>query len=146
MQPVVAQVTAALIPLVAAVASWALYAVANWLRTKARTEYERGVIARLTDAVETVVRETQQTTVADIKAAAEDGTITEAEAREIRDSAIARTKAYLGKTGVADLKKVFDSDAIEGVIKSKIEAQVHELKTATPPVPVDVVKTEVVAT
>lgn len=143
MQPVVAQLTEALIPLVAALGSWALFAAANWLRTKAKNEYQLGVIARLTDAVATVVREIEQTTIADIKEAAADGVISDVEYAAIRENAIARTKDYLGKNGVRDLEKVFDAEKIESVIRSKIEAEVHKLKSEPTPVPVEVKKESV---
>lgn len=135
-QTFLTELTATLVPLLFAIATWTLLAAANWLRTKAKNEYVRGVIDRLTEAAETVVRETEQTVMADLKEASKDGVITEDEYKSIRDRAIQRTKDYLGKNGMRDLKTVFDEEHVEAIIRAKIEAQVHELnskKDAAPP-------------
>lgn len=132
MKEILPQLVQALIPLVIAIASWALYAASNWLQAHAKTEYQRGVLARLTEAVSTIVSETQQTTVEALKAAAADGKITAEEAAELKDGAISRVRGYLGKRGLKELETVFDRDMIDKVIASKIEAEIAQMKLFSP--------------
>ena len=132
MKEILPQLVQALIPLVIAIASWALYAASNWLQAHAKTEYQRGVLARLTEAVSTIVSETQQTTVEALKAAAADGKITAEEAAELKDGAISRVRGYLGKRGLKELETVFDREMIVKVIAYTIEAEIAQMKLFGP--------------
>lgn len=127
-QPILSQAIEALAPLLLAVLTLASAYAAKLINARVRNEYARGALLRLTDAVSTVVRETQQTTIDDLKAASEDGRIDESEIEDIKRNAIDRVRTYLGKNGVRELERVFDSDAIEEAIKAKVEAAVFDLK------------------
>lgn len=128
MKEILPQLVQALIPLAIAIGTWALYAASNWLQAHAKNEYQRGVIARLTEAVYTIVQETQQTTVGALKAAAKDGKIDAAEAADIKSGAIARVRGYLGKRGIAEMERVFDREMVDKIIAAHIEASVAEMK------------------
>jgi len=115
-------------PLILLLGSWAVAEAARWIRSRVRNEYAQGALLRLNDAVATAARELAQTTVADLKAAAQDGKLTEEEVEELRAKAAANTRAYLGKKGVAELERVVGAKEIEAFIQAKIEAAVHDLK------------------
>jgi hypothetical protein len=122
------QAITALAPLLLALLTLASAYAAKLINAKVRNEYARGALLRLNDAVATVVRETQQTTIEDLKAASEDGRIDPEELEEIQANSLQRVRVYLGKRGVSELERVFDRDAIEEAIKAKIEAAVLDLK------------------
>lgn len=128
MKEILPQLVQALVPLLIAIGTWALYSAANWFRAHAKSEYQRGVVSRLADAVATIVAETQQTTVEALKAAASDGKITAAEATEVKEGAISRVRGYLGQRGLKELENVFDREMIDKVIASKIEAEIAQMK------------------
>lgn len=130
MKEILPQLVQALIPLAIAIGTWALYAASNWLQAHAKNAYQRGVLIRLTDAVYTIVRETQQTTVEALKEAAKDGKIDVAEAEDIKSGAVARVRGYLGKRGISELESIFDREMVDKVIASHIEASVAEMKKA----------------
>lgn len=117
-----------LLPLVLALLSWAGVYARTWIKQRVENEYAEGALLRLVDAVETTVKETQQTTIKEARRASEDGRITKEEALTIRDDAVARVRVYLGANGVKHLEKVFDKDRVDAVIRSKIEAAVHDVK------------------
>jgi hypothetical protein len=121
------QAITALAPLLVAVLTLASAYAARLINAKVRNEFARGALLRLNDAVATIVRETQQTTIDDLKDAAKDGKVDKAELDDIQAQAADRVRAYLGKRGIAEVERVFDRDQIEAVIKSKIEAAVLDL-------------------
>jgi hypothetical protein len=122
------QVAIAISPVLLAALTLASAYAAKLINAKVRNEYARGALLRLNDAAGTIVHETQQATIDDLKAASEDGRIDESELDEIKSNAIERVRTYLGKNGLRELERVFDRDAIETAIQSKIEAEVLRLK------------------
>ncbi len=128
MQPFLVQAIDVLQPLLLLILTWVSVVVANWLRARVKNEYAQGALLRLEDAVLTVVKELEQTITADLREAASDGKIDSDEAKKILVTAVDRVKAYLGKRGVADLKSIADTAALEAMIEAKIEAAVLDLK------------------
>lgn len=125
----------ALAPLVLALLGWLLTTLAMYVRQRTaamKNQYLAGVLERLDDAVETAVREASQTLVDDMRKAAADGTISKDEAREARDHALGKLKAYMGPKGVAELGRVMalDASGIDSYLAGKVEAKVHALKGA----------------
>lgn len=127
-QPPLVQAIYVLAPILLALLSWGSLRLAALIQAHVHNAYAQGALLRLNDAVGTVVGEIAQTEVADLKAKASDGKLTNKEAKELRDTAVAKVRGYLGKNGVTALSRVFDSDMIQKVIESKIEAAVAEGK------------------
>ena len=106
--------------------------LAGLIRNRVKNEQLRRLLLRLDDMVVTVVKELQQTVVADLKAASADGRIDREERRRIKETAVRQVKTYLGAQGLEDLASslgVWDM-AVEDLIGSKIEASVHDLKAS----------------
>ena len=69
-----------------------------------------------------------------IKAASADGKITDEEKRQIKEKAMAAVKSHLGTKGLAETAKILglEGGALEGLLSSKVEAAVHDLRRAAP--------------
>ena len=117
-------------PVLVAALTWAAAKLASFIRSKVDNEYLRGVLVRVDDAVVTAVKDLQQTVVAEIKAASDDGKISEAEKRRIKDAAVANVKSYLGAKGIRVLAEVLglSGGALDSFLGSKVEAAVHDLR------------------
>ena len=124
-----------LVPLTAIGIAWLGGRVGELVQAKVGNETLRGVLLRLQDAVETAVKDLEQTVVADAKAAASDGRISREEGRRIKDKAVRQVKSYLGPTGLKQLGEVLGlwELSVEDFIGSKVEASVLDLKRAAPP-------------
>jgi hypothetical protein len=120
-------------PVLLAALTWAAAKLAELIRAKVKNEYLRGVLVRLDDVVFTAVKDLQQRTVDEIKAAVADGKITEAEKERIKRQAIASVKSHLGVKGLSELAKVLglEDDALDGLLSSKVEAAVHDIRRAS---------------
>ena len=122
-------------PLLLAALTWAAAKLAQLIRAKVQNEYLKGVLVRLDDAVFTAVKDLQQTVVEQIKAASADGKITDEEKKQIKDKALAAVKSHLGTKGLAEAASVLGlgGGALEGLLSSKVESAVHDLRRSTPP-------------
>lgn len=124
-------------PILLSALTWAAAKLAEFVRAKAQNEYLKGVLVRLDDAVFTAVKDMQQTVVSAIKEASADGTITADEKKQIKDKALASVKSHLGTKGLVELAKILglEGGALDGLLSSKIEAAVHDLRRAEPVAP-----------
>jgi hypothetical protein len=122
----------ALSPLLLAALTWAAAKLAQYIQAKVKSEYLRGVLVRLDDAVLAAVREIQQVTVEAIKAASADGKLTPEERAKVKQAAIDSVKSHLGTKGLAELAKILglEGGAIEKLLSTRVEAAVHDLKQA----------------
>ena len=122
-------------PLLLAALTWAAAKLAQLIRAKVQNEYLKGVLVRVDDAVFTAVKDLQQTVVEQIKAASADGKITDDEKKQIKDKALAAVKSHLGTKGLAEAASVLGlgGGALEGLLSSKVESAVHDLRRSTPP-------------
>ncbi len=122
----------ALSPLLLAALTWAAAKLAQYIQAKVKSEYLRGVLVRLDDAVLAAVREVQQVTVEAIKAASADGKLTPEERAKVKQAAIDSVKSHLGTKGLAELAKILglEGGAIEKLLSTRVEAAVHDLKQA----------------
>lgn len=122
-------------PVLLAALTWAAAKLAQLIRAKVQNEYLKGVLVRLDDAVFTAVKDLQQSVVEQIKAASADGKITDEEKRQIKEKAMAAVKSHLGTRGLAEAAKILglEGGALEGLLSSKVEAAVHDLRRAVPP-------------
>jgi len=121
-------------PLLLAALTWAAAKLAQLIRAKVQNEYLKGVLVRLDDAVFTAVKDMQQTVVEQIKAASADGKITDDEKKQIKEKALASVKSHLGTKGLAEAAAILGlgGSALEGLLSSKVEAAVHDLRRSTP--------------
>jgi len=119
-------------PVLLSALTWAAAKLAQLIRAKAQNEYLKGVLVRLDDAVFTAVKDLQQTVVGAIKDASADGRITDDEKRQIKEKALASVKSHLGTKGIGELAKILglEGSALDGLLSSKIEAAVHDLRRA----------------
>jgi hypothetical protein len=92
------------------------------------------VLVRVDDAVFTAVKDLQQTVVEQIKAASADGKITDDEKKQIKEKALAAVKSHLGTKGLAEAASVLGlgGGALEGLLSSKVESAVHDLRRSAP--------------
>ena len=121
-------------PLLLAALTWAAAKLAQLIRAKVQNEYLKGVLVRVDDAVFTAVKDLQQTVVEQIKVASADGKITDDEKKQIKEKALGAIRSHLGTKGLAEAANVLGlgGGALEGLLSSKVEAAVHDLRRATP--------------
>jgi len=121
-------------PLLLAALTWAAAKLAQLIRAKVQNEYLKGGLVRVDDAVFTAVKDLQQTVVEQIKAASADGKITADEKKQIKDKALAAVKSHLGTKGLAEAASVLGlgGGALEGLLSSKVESAVHDLRRSVP--------------
>ncbi len=121
-------------PLLLAALTWAAAKLAQLIRAKVQNEYLKGVLVRVDDAVFTAVKDLQQTVVEQIKAASADGKITDDEKKQIKEKALAAVRSHLGTKGLAEAAGILGlgGGALEGLLSSKVEAAVHDLRRSTP--------------
>jgi len=121
-------------PLLLAALTWAAAKLAQLIRAKVQNEYLKGGLVRVDDAVFTAVKDLQQTVVEQIKAASADGKITADEKKQIKDKALAAVKSHLGTKGLAEAASVLGlgGGALEGLLSSKVESAVHDLRRSAP--------------
>jgi hypothetical protein len=118
----------AVIGVVGALLSWAIIQWRQFAKSRVENEYFQGLLFRLTDAVETAVREAAQTTVPAIKRAAQDGRISPDEALLLKKRAREVAVDQLAKLDREGLEKLFDRESLERKLDQLIEAQVQRLK------------------
>jgi len=104
--------------------------LASYIGRKVQNEYLRGALTRLDDAVLVAVKELQQTVVAELKAAAENGKLDEAARKRVQDAALANVKSYVGPKGLRVLVDVLglSNEMLDPFVRSRIEAAVHDVR------------------
>jgi hypothetical protein len=127
-QQLVPHVAELAITLASLIGAYVLNRVQQWLRCKVDNERARGVLLRLTDAVENAVLEVEQTTSEALRAAAEDGKITSDEAEKVRQVALDAAKRQLGTHGVAELRQVLGDEEVDELIGGRLEAHLARIK------------------
>lgn len=100
----------------------------KWI-AKVENEYMQGVLMRLSDAVETSVREAMQTVVPALKESAEDGKLSREEIAQIKKQVRIASIDQLTKIDKRQLEKLFDPLQLERRIDREIEALVQRLKS-----------------
>ena len=121
-------------PVLLAALTWAAAKLAQLIRAKVQNEYLKGVLVRVDDAVFTAVKNLQQTVVEQIKAASADGKITDDEKKQIKEKALAAVRSHLGTKGLTEAAAILGlgGSALEGLLSSKVEAAVHDLRRTAP--------------
>lgn len=108
--------------------TWFLIWLRKVIQEKVSNEYLQGCLERLTQAVETAVREAAQTTVPLIKEAAADGKISPEERIRIKERVREAAIDQLTKVDRQRLNELFDKDQLERKLDRQIEEVVQRLK------------------
>jgi len=130
MNQIVVYLLIAAIPLVAAALLWVLAKAANYLSLKKGQSVWMAALYALDQMVADVVRELNQTVVADLKEKNADGKLTPDEAQQIKNKAIDLILSRLKVDSIQVLSAIFGS--IVELIGSKIEATVWDTKKPVP--------------
>lgn len=115
---------------VLALIGWLTKEAAVWIRAHTKDTVLQTALLQLNDAIATAVRQTEQTTVASIKANAKNGKLDSEGAKQVRDEALAAAKANLGGR-LDELGKSLgftDPEKLEAFVVGRIEAQVQQMK------------------
>ena len=108
--------------------TWFLIWVRKTIQEKVEQEYVQQLLTRLTEVVETAVREAAQTITPKLKEAATDGKISAGERTELKNTV---RLAALDQLSVVDrnkLEKLFGVEQLERNLDRQIEAVVQRLK------------------
>jgi len=143
-----------LLPIIATVLSlgiaWLGKTLNAWLGVKVKNERLRLVLRRMSEVICTVVLELQQTEVAVLKTALDDGSpggrkITKEEGQILLETALRKVRTYLGVDGLKLLTYVLGftgEKALNDFLVSRIEATIHTTKNQTTTALVEPVKLE----
>lgn len=131
---ILVSVAAVLSPLLTALLSYVAVKTAQWLASKTKNEYTKGVLFRLNDAVFTAVKDVQQKLGDAMRDASADGKLTSDEKARLKSLAILEAKAYIGKKGLKQLMTVLglSTETVSALISNKIEAAVADVKYTRP--------------
>jgi hypothetical protein len=123
-------------PLLMAALGWMATRLAKLINARIHSEHTRDVLLRLEQIVFTVVREVQQVMVDELKADSDNGRLSFNARERVKRAALDTVRDELGKRGLAELARVLgrEEHTIDHVLVTRIEAAVHELRCASPPV------------
>jgi len=122
MQQILGIVLPALLALIAALVSVGLKFVIQWLNTKIKNDEISGALGLLTDAVQDVVNEMEQT----VRPMLSDGKLSMEEQARIKRAAIDKVDKILAPSAKKALDKAVGN--LEQLIETKIEATVKTMK------------------
>lgn len=132
MQMVLANLFVLLQPLLAAAGLALASYLTLWVNSKVKNEKAAGVINRSKDLIFALVKKANQTIVAGIKAASEDGILTDEEKKQIKNAVLADFKEILGVTGLQAITYALgisgSAGALDKWLDTQIEAAVHDVK------------------
>ena len=118
--------------------AWALTALANYLREKAKESKALGVVAVLTEAVRSMVAQLNATLRPQLEAALADGVLTDAEKTKLKETAIETVKKSLPAATLNTAKSIF-GDFLDPFLGGLVERAVLDQKAAAavanPPAP-----------
>ena len=120
-------------PILLAALAWASARLAQYITAHVKNTYLKNALVRLDDAVFSAVKELEQTLVAEVKASSGDGKLSAADRDRIKRAAMDKVKSYLGMKGIAEIATILglSPEALDGVIGTRIEAAVHDVRAAT---------------
>ena len=127
-----------LVPFASMGVHWLGARAGELIQARVDNERLRTILLRLDDAVVTAVKDLGQTLVGELRARTKDGKLSREDRRHLKETAVRHVKTYLGSTGLKELGRVLGlwELSVDDLIKSKVEATVHDLKrAATPPSP-----------
>lgn len=116
----------AALSVVSSVVSWVGFEIAKYVRTKTKNEKINNALAAVTDTVESVVAELDETVVRELKKASSDGRISSGDALKIKTEAVESVKKQL--PGVVKSAVSMSAETLDLFIKTRIERAVSEKK------------------
>jgi len=118
--------------------AWALTALANYLREKAKESKLLGVVAVLTESVRSMVAQLNTTLRPQLEAALADGVLTDAEKTQLKNTAIETVKKSLPAATLSTAKTIF-GDFLDPFLGGLVERSVLDQKAVAshvnPPTP-----------
>lgn len=114
---------------IAWVGAFLLAALVKFVAGKITNETASKYVSRALNEVGAAVADVWQTYVQALKEANEDGKLTGAEKTEAKLKAVKKAKALIGKEGLARLGRVLGTDALDGWLGNKIEAEIDARKS-----------------
>jgi hypothetical protein len=134
---VIAVIAELMSPVFAGLLAWLSARVATYIKAKVANEAYSTMLARLSDTVFTLVREAEQTAVAEIKRAKDDGSpggtrLTAEEGAQIKEAVIQKFRRLWGPAGLLRLMRVLGltDGMLEDFLAAKIEEAIHMEKRA----------------
>jgi hypothetical protein len=106
--------------------------LAQWLRSKIKSEKAQAMFDHVADIVHTEVRALMQSTLPEVREAMKDGKITPEEARRLRTIVIDTVKQTLGTDGEKNLRALLGDRSVDSFLTSVIESAVLQTKTDSP--------------
>lgn len=122
------------VPLLVALFSFVATRLASWLNAHTKLKRLGHAMLVLNDAVQTAVRQVEQTLRPLFDEAAKDGVLTPEERAQLKTQAMSALKQYLGTNGLDHVKHAFGltPDRLEALMDGKIEAAVLDMKQGKP--------------
>jgi hypothetical protein len=123
-------IIAYLTPVLTGVGAYLIKLILNWIHAHTKAGLTQTILIKVSDIIETVVRELMEIVVTDAKAASIDGKLTPEEIRKIRDDALAKVKAFLGPDGLKEIMGILGitPSTIDSYLTSKINSTVQQVK------------------
>lgn len=115
-------------PIFLAILAFLSAQLATWIRARVTNTRYQSALLRLSEIVVTTVADLEQTTVMALKAASEDGKLTDEEIDGLRADAIDAVLGHLPDLGKLASDLGISKEAIVKFISSKIEAAVLDLR------------------
>jgi hypothetical protein len=106
--------------------------LAQWLRSKLKTDKQRALFDRVQQLVQTEVRALAQSTLTEVRAAMADGKITPEEAARLRTIVIDKVRITLGSDVLTALRAFLGDRDVDSYLASVIESEVLRVKTDSP--------------
>ena len=120
---------------IAWVGAFLLAALVKFVAGKIGNDTASKIVVRALNEIGAAVAEVWQIYVAELKEANADGKLTGAEKAEAKAKAIKKAKALIGKEGLARLAHILGTDALDGWLSNKIEAEIDARKSLGAPDP-----------
>jgi len=129
-----AQLAAELAPvaatLLSALASWGMYELAKFVRTKTKNEAANDAVTHITETANTTVEELEQTLVPAFKEAASDGKLSKEDRAKLKDLAVRKVNSQIPDKMNKLASQIVNS--VDRFIRAKIEKAVLDLKNIAP--------------
>jgi hypothetical protein len=125
-----------LAPVIMAIFGWVSVRIAAWVKAHTKNTMIKGTLLRLNESILTLVREAEQTAVAELKKARSPDSpggekLTPEEAKEIKEKVTGNFKSLWGQRGLDELTRVLgfsNGESVEKFLGSKIEEAVYKDK------------------
>lgn len=129
---ITATIAELMVPILTALLAWVSVRVTAFIKAKVDNQVYQNMLTRLADSVFTLVREAEQTLVAEVKRARADSSpggvkLTKEEGDRIKAAVLSKFKHLWGPAGIAELMRIlgFSDGTFEDYLSAKIEEAVN---------------------